>query len=385
MYGGDHGGHDHDPAHHHDDHATGQRQPGAEHTATASGQADVYGPGNAVDGNANSYWESANNAFPQWITVDFGAPVSVSRVVLKLPPSSAWGARTQTLSILGSTDGGAYSTLAASRGYAFDPASGNTATATFGAATAVPAVQVTGEHRVARRSAVRTRGLQLLSTVLPLAAHTKERWPCSAMPENSRQTRKRPLAAAAAVAIAASGLTVLGSVIAAPTARQRVDPAGERAVHRVRGGEPATNGQTIGPDYTQARCLGGVGSQAVTLNGGQYVEFTLSAAANSINVHYNRPTARSGRLAVYVKGSQKVGDLRVTSQYSYIDTGWIPGAKNHKFYDDARACCSARTWRPAPRSGCRSTTRRRRPGDHRPRRLRAGRRAATRSRRTRCR
>jgi alpha-1,3-glucanase-like protein/F5/8 type C domain-containing protein len=105
------------------------------HSATASGQADVYGPGNAVDGNANSYWESANNAFPQWITVDLGAPVSVSRVVLKLPPSSAWGARTQTLSILGSTDGGSFSTLAGSHGYLFDPASGNTATATFGAAT----------------------------------------------------------------------------------------------------------------------------------------------------------------------------------------------------------------------------------------------------------
>ena len=25
---------------------------------------------NAVDGDANTYWESANNAFPQWVQVD---------------------------------------------------------------------------------------------------------------------------------------------------------------------------------------------------------------------------------------------------------------------------------------------------------------------------
>ena len=67
--------------------------------------------------------------------MDFGAPVSVSRVVMKLPPSSAWGARTQTASILGGTDGGSFSTLSGSHGYVFDPASGNTATASFGAAT----------------------------------------------------------------------------------------------------------------------------------------------------------------------------------------------------------------------------------------------------------
>ncbi|MFC7710301.1 discoidin domain-containing protein [Micromonospora lupini] len=48
-----------------------------------------------VDGDANSYWESANNAFPQWVQVDLGATRTVGRVVLKLPPSSAWATRTQ--------------------------------------------------------------------------------------------------------------------------------------------------------------------------------------------------------------------------------------------------------------------------------------------------
>ncbi|MFJ3891851.1 discoidin domain-containing protein [Streptomyces sp. NPDC090083] len=96
--------------------------------ATATGSQDVYTPGKAVDGDANSYWESANNAFPQALTVDLGANRAVRRLVLKLPPSSAWGARTQTLSVLGSTDGSSYSTVAGSTGYRFDPASGNTVT-----------------------------------------------------------------------------------------------------------------------------------------------------------------------------------------------------------------------------------------------------------------
>ncbi|MET0238035.1 MAG: discoidin domain-containing protein [Kibdelosporangium sp.] len=102
---------------------------------SASGSQGGFPPGNANDGNANSYWESTNNAFPQTITVDLGAASAVNRVTLKLPPSSAWGTRTQTLTVSGSNDGGSYSTLVASRGYTFDPASGNTASASFGTTT----------------------------------------------------------------------------------------------------------------------------------------------------------------------------------------------------------------------------------------------------------
>ena len=68
-----------------------------------------------MDGNANTYWESANNAFPQSLTVDLGQNRSVSRVVLKLPPAAAWQTRTQTLSVLGSTNGSASRTVKASR------------------------------------------------------------------------------------------------------------------------------------------------------------------------------------------------------------------------------------------------------------------------------
>ncbi|MGX7826724.1 discoidin domain-containing protein [Actinokineospora sp. 24-640] len=119
---------------------------------SATGHADVYVPRNAVDGNPNTYWESVNRAFPQSLTVDLGTALQVRRVVLKLPPSSAWGARNQTLTVLGSADGGSWSTLAAARDHRFDPATGNTVTiavagsarhlrVTFTANTAWPAGQ----------------------------------------------------------------------------------------------------------------------------------------------------------------------------------------------------------------------------------------------------
>ncbi|MGY5103636.1 discoidin domain-containing protein [Streptomyces sp. 900105245] len=103
--------------------------------ATATGSQDVYTPGKAADGDANSYWESANNAFPQAWTVDLGSSYPVRRLVLKLPPSAAWGARTQTITVLGSTDGSAYATVVGSRGYRFDPATGNTATVSLPSGT----------------------------------------------------------------------------------------------------------------------------------------------------------------------------------------------------------------------------------------------------------
>jgi type 1 glutamine amidotransferase len=78
---------------------------------------------NVNDDNANSYWESTNNAFPQWAQVDLGTPTSVGSVTLKLPPG--WGARTQTLSVLGSTDGSTWTTMSGSSGRNFDPATGN--------------------------------------------------------------------------------------------------------------------------------------------------------------------------------------------------------------------------------------------------------------------
>ncbi|MGW6276927.1 carbohydrate-binding protein [Kribbella sp. NPDC055071] len=88
-----------------------------------------YASGNVTDGNQSSYWESTNNAFPQWAQVDLGSAQSASRVVLQLPAS--WGARDQTLSLLGSTDGNTFTTIKAAATYTFAP----TVTLTFPATT----------------------------------------------------------------------------------------------------------------------------------------------------------------------------------------------------------------------------------------------------------
>ncbi|MEU9449717.1 discoidin domain-containing protein [Streptomyces sp. NPDC048277] len=112
-------------------------------TATATGSQDVYTPGKAVDGDASSYWESANNAFPQSLTVDLGSSYAVRRLVLKLPPLSVWNARTQTVTVLGSADGSAYSTVVGSTGYRFDPATGNTVTVALPGSTSLRYLRLT--------------------------------------------------------------------------------------------------------------------------------------------------------------------------------------------------------------------------------------------------
>ena len=103
---------------------------------SASSATQTYSAANAVDGDANSYWESVNNAFPQTLTVDLCAPATVGSITLKLPPPAAWATRTETLSVLGSTDNSTYSTLVSSAGYTFNPATGNAVTIPVPASTA---------------------------------------------------------------------------------------------------------------------------------------------------------------------------------------------------------------------------------------------------------
>jgi hypothetical protein len=97
-------------------------------TMTASGSAQSYVPSNTNDGNTSTYWESTNNAFPQWLEADLGSAQTVGSITLDLPPSSSWAPRTQTLSVQGSTDGSTWATLAGSANYTFDPSTGNTVT-----------------------------------------------------------------------------------------------------------------------------------------------------------------------------------------------------------------------------------------------------------------
>jgi hypothetical protein len=102
---------------------------------TASGYTQSYVPANAVDGNTSTYWESTDNAFPQWFQVDLGSPVSISEIVVDLPPLSSWQTRTQTIEIQGSTDGSTYTTIEPATGYTFTSPQ-NTVTITFPATTA---------------------------------------------------------------------------------------------------------------------------------------------------------------------------------------------------------------------------------------------------------
>jgi hypothetical protein len=95
---------------------------------------DVYASGNLTDADPGTYWESANNAFPQWAQVDLGTAQAASRAVLRLP--AAWGVRTETLTLSVSTDGATFTTVTGPTGYTFDPAAANTVTITFGAVTA---------------------------------------------------------------------------------------------------------------------------------------------------------------------------------------------------------------------------------------------------------
>src|SRR5205807_4623564 len=47
--------------------------------ATASSNTQNLVASNANDGNQATYWESNNNAFPQWWQVDLGASVSINK------------------------------------------------------------------------------------------------------------------------------------------------------------------------------------------------------------------------------------------------------------------------------------------------------------------
>ncbi len=102
-------------------------------TLTASSSTGAYTPGNGNDGNKATYWESADNALPQWIQADLGSSRRVNRVVLRLP--DGWESRSQTLKIQGSENGSAFTDLTAAKAYTFDAAGGRSATVTFDATT----------------------------------------------------------------------------------------------------------------------------------------------------------------------------------------------------------------------------------------------------------
>ncbi len=112
--------------------------------ATASSVQQTFVASNVTDGNTSSYWESTDGAgYPQTITVDLGSVQSVGSLTLALPPSTAWATRTETLSVLGSTNGSTFSQIVGSTGYTFNPAtSNNTVTISLPSGTSTRYVQL---------------------------------------------------------------------------------------------------------------------------------------------------------------------------------------------------------------------------------------------------
>jgi hypothetical protein len=105
----------------------------------------------------------------------------------------------------------------------------------------------------------------------------------------------------------------------------------------------ATNGHIVGPDRTFTTLASEAsGRRAVLLEGrGDFVEFTLSAAANALTVRYAVPDGPEGktldaRLGVYAQG-YRIADLAVTSRYCcyygrYPFTKHPADGKGHHFF-----------------------------------------------------
>lgn len=86
-----------------------------------------YPASNANDANTSTYWEGTDGgAYPQTLTANLGQSTNLGSVTLDLPPATDWTTRTETLSVLGSTNGSTYTTLVPSATYTFNPSTGNT-------------------------------------------------------------------------------------------------------------------------------------------------------------------------------------------------------------------------------------------------------------------
>ncbi|MDF9814570.1 glycosyl hydrolase family 28-related protein [Streptomyces sp. SPB162] len=152
--------------------------------------------------------------------------------------------------------------------------------------------------------------------------------------------RRRAAVAVASVTAAALGLGVLagGTASARPAAssgpgpvvtRAALDPAlvagrGANVGFAEQEAEnAATNGTVIGPDRTAYTLPAEAsGRKAVSLTPGQYVEFTLPAAADAITVRYSIPDAPGGGgitapLDVTVNGGNR-RTATLTSQYAWL-------------------------------------------------------------------
>ena len=160
----------------------------------------------------------------------------------------------------------------------------------------------------------------------------------------------RLIAAALAVAslwnAASGGQPSAATVVALdPRVTARIGAPPEFVEYEAENG--AGNGRIVGPDRTFATLASEAsGRRAVLLEGpGDYVEFTLSAAANALTVRYGVPDGPEGKpvdakLGVYAQ-SRRIAELAVTSRYCcyygrYPFTKHPADGNGHHFFDHAR-------------------------------------------------
>lgn len=92
---------------------------------TQNGSTQIYQCRNAVDGDRYTYWEGAQEDYPNIITVDLEEPKSVSGFGILLNPRQIWSARTQDVEIQISDDGESFTTLLPCQAVEFDPLTDN--------------------------------------------------------------------------------------------------------------------------------------------------------------------------------------------------------------------------------------------------------------------
>ncbi|WNS45355.1 discoidin domain-containing protein [Paenibacillus sp. MMS20-IR301] len=219
-------------------------------TITSSGQSQTYSPDNVKDGNQDTYWESTNNAWPQWIQVDLGSLTAIDQLVLKLP--SGWETRTQTLAVQGSTNGTTFTDIVASANYVFNPpVNGNSVTVNF--------------------AAVSTRYVRLSFT-----ANTG--WPAAQLAE----------------------LEIYGSASATPAPTATPVPAGTYEAEAA----ALSGGAKVNTDHTG---YSGAGFVDGYLNQGPATTFTVNVTAagtRNVTLKYANASGSDKTLSIYVNGTK---------------------------------------------------------------------------------
>lgn len=174
-------------------------------------------------------------------------------------------------------------------------------------------------------------------------------------PDRTKRNRRRALAALAAAALASGALatTAAAEPIAATAAEDILSPfdiegRGAEVPFVEHEAEQAdTDGTLIGPDHTYLSLPAEAsGRRAVTLDAvGEYVEFTLTEAANAMTLRYSIPDSADGTgldatIDLLVDGAE-VQQLPLTSRYGWYYGSYPftndPGAGDgHHFYDHVR-------------------------------------------------